>query len=172
GTGLCGWDQQPAGFWPHPGLACDATVNGWAFFRRYRFLYIPGPPHDSSIARTPEISPRLHSLPPQPRFGDSRAAPTTRRLQAAASAALPQTLRPALLGGAVLPLGSMDRRAHHRQAGNRCPLASGRLPALLALPLARLGAGPAKDRHQRLRTGQAHGRGKSFLGRAENPWRA
>src|ERR1022692_3849907 len=59
---------------------------------------------------------------------------------------------PALLGGAVLPLGSMDRRAHHRQAGNRCPLASGRLPALLALPLARLVVGPAKDRAQRLRT--------------------
>src|ERR1019366_4687875 len=92
--------------------------------------------------------------------------------KAAASTALPQALRPALLGGAVLPLGSMARRAHHRQAGNRCPLASRRVRPLLALPLARPVAGPAKDRAQRLRTGQAHGRGESFLGCAENPWRA
>ncbi len=49
--------------------------------------------------------------------------------------------------------------------------ASRRVPPLLALPLARLLAGPAKDRAQRLRTGQAHGKGESFLGRAENPWR-
>ena len=41
GTGLCGWEQQPAGFWQHPGFACDATVNDRAFFRRYRFLYTP-----------------------------------------------------------------------------------------------------------------------------------
>jgi hypothetical protein len=60
---------------------------------------------------------------------------------------------------------------HHHPTGDFCPLASGRLPSVLALEIP-LPWRPTEGRRGPVRVDLADERGKSVVGSAAHPWRA
>ena len=129
---------------------------------------------DAGPDQSRDAAPSLvsHLLPKPQRASDRRVgtAPAARNLRREAGEAESHTAGSRLLGWAIPILASLERGPCHRQAGHGDPLASQRLPALLAMDLearslAATHIGGSTSPHQSLRAGE-------WLGRAESPCRA
>jgi hypothetical protein len=123
-------------------------------------------PHPLLASRRPRVR---ENTPPVGR-GGSCAPPPARRAQAVAQAATAPQRRPWSLGAALPPLGRLERRADHRQAGHGDQMASSRVPPVLELAQP-AEMWPARHRSRGPQADQAAGH-REPVGRPSHPRRA